>query len=218
MIKDFDHEQSSTSSPRDRLSALPAERRAQLLDPAEAEFAAHGFEAASLSRILVAAKMSKGQAYYYISSKGDLYRAVIERGLAKLATAIDTDFPEPATPAEFWHRVAELFAHITTELQKDAVLAALARGIYDGPGSQAALAEPLARIRAQSDRLMTIGQAVGAVRTDLPQSLLADVLFSTVREIDRWFAEHWDDLDGAEALELNAKAVGIIVAIATPTS
>lgn len=218
MIKLADRQRSRTDSPRARLAALAAERQAQLLDPAEAEFVAHGFEGASLNRILAAAGMSKGQAYYYIADKGDLYRAVIERGLQKLATAIDSDLPKPATADEFWRHVAAIFAQVTKTLQKDEALAALARGIYDGPGAQATLAEPLARIRAQSDRLIATGQSVGAIRTDLPQTLLADVLFGAVREIDRWFAAHWPELDEAEALRLNRKAIGMIASMAAPTA
>jgi len=216
MAESVDHERSKKDSPRSRLAALPAERQARLLDPAEAEFVAHGFEGASLNRILSAAGMSKGQAYYYVADKADLFRTVIERSLQRLAKTIDAGFPKPATADEFWQQTAAIFARLTLALQQDDNLAALARGIYEGPGAQAALTEPLARIRAQSDRLIAIGQSVGAIRTDLPQTLLADVLFAAAREIDRWFAAHWPELDKDEALLLSDEAVGMIAAMAAP--
>jgi AcrR family transcriptional regulator len=216
MIKLVDRERSRKDSPKARLAALPADRQAKLLDPAEDEFVAHGFEGASLNRILSAAGMSKGQAYYYVADKADLYRAVIERSLQRLAEAIDASFPEPTTADEFWQQIATIFERLTVALQKDDDLAVLARGIYESPGAQAALTEPLAGIRAQSDRLIAIGQSVGAIRTDVPQTLLADVLFAAAREIDRWFAAHWPDLDKEEALRINDKAVGMIAAMAAP--
>jgi AcrR family transcriptional regulator len=130
MVNRHARKQSRTDSARARLAVLPAERQAQLLDPAEVEFVAHGFEGASLNRILAVAGMSKGQAYYYVADKGDLYRAVIERGLQRLAKAIDGSFPQPATAVEFWQQIAAIFGRLTVTLQKDENLAALARGIY----------------------------------------------------------------------------------------
>ena len=201
---------------RARLAALSAERQAQLLDPAEAEFVARGFEAASFNRILAAAGMSKGQAYYYVADKADLYRAVIERGLQRLALAMDARMPQPAKAGDFWPQVAAVFAQVSVVLQKDEALAALARGIYQSPGAEAALTEPLGRIRALCDQLVAIGQSAGAVRTDLPQTLLVDTLMGAARAIDRWFAVHWPDLDADEILDLNEKAVAMIAAMAAP--
>lgn len=205
-----------SDTPRARFDALPPERQAQLLEPAEAEFAAHGFEGASLNKILAAAQMSKGQAYYYITDKGDLYRAVIERGLQRIAAAVGYSFAEPGSAPEFWQHFARLLRGITEVLLRDKTLAALARGIYHGSTSQAALAEPLSQIRAHADKLIVLGQSLGAVRTDLPQSFLADTLFATIREIDRWFAAHWSELDETEATRLNHKAAEMIAAMAAP--
>ena len=205
-----------TGGARERLEALSPERQSRLLDPAEAEFVAHGFEHASLNRILTAAGMSKGQGYYYFNDKADLYRAVIERGLRRLTMAMAVSFPAPRTADEFWAQIADVFARMAIVLQRDEALAMLARGIYEGAGAQAALVEPLGRIRKQLDQLLLLGQSVGAVRADLPQSLLAEVLFGAVREIDRWFAEHWPELDEEEALRLNEKAIEMIVAMASP--
>lgn len=207
---------SKATSTRERFEALSCERQAQLLDPAEVEFVANGFEKASLNRILIDAGMSKGQAYYYFADKADLYRAVIERGLKRLANAMKVRFPEPASAAEFWQQLGEVFAQLTTVLHRDERLAALARGIYEGPGAQAALVEPLGRIRVKLDQLITAGQLVGAVRTDLPQTFLAEVLFAAAREMDRWFATYWSELGETDALYLNEKAIEIIVAIASP--
>jgi AcrR family transcriptional regulator len=122
-------------SPRARLRALPADRQAQLLDPAEQEFANHGFAKASLNRILAAAGMSKGQAYYYIADKGDLYAAVLWRAFARFSQNVQARsgfcLDQAATGADFWGHTAALFDQISQGLQDDPSLAALARGIYD---------------------------------------------------------------------------------------
>lgn len=212
------NEGSSKSEPRARLKELTPERRKQLLDPAEAEFAAYGFQGASLNRVLEAASMSKGQAYYYVAGKADLYRAVIERALERLMGSLETSYPDAASADEFWEQTGDFFHRLTLALQEDPKLAALARSIYDGPETQAALSEPLARIQGHLDRRLALGRSIGAVRTDVPVSLLREVVFAAAREVDRWFAEHWQELSVEEALRVNETAVDLIRSMAAPRS
>lgn len=209
---------SGKGEPRARLKELTPERRKQLLDPAEAEFAAYGFQGASLNRVLEAAGMSKGQAYYYVTGKADLYRAVIERALERLTGSLQTSYPDATSDEEFWAQTGDFFYRLTLALQEDPTLAALARSIYEGPETQAALSEPLARIRGHLDRRLAMGRAIGAVRTDVPASLLRDVVFAAAREMDRWFAEHWQELNVEEALRVNETAVDLIRSMAAPRS
>lgn len=42
------------------------------------------------------------------------------------------------------------------------------------------------------------GQAIGVLRTDLPQSLLIDSTMGLVEAIDRWVVMHWEELGDAE--------------------
>lgn len=207
---------SDKSNQRRRLEALEPERRAQLLDPAEVAFASAGFEGASLNQILAAAQMSKGQAYYYIADKADLYRAVIDRALKRLADEIDDPFSDPVTADIFWAQIADFFEQLTRVLHRNKRLAALARGIYEGPATQAALAEPIARLHSQLERLVSRGQKVAAVRNDVPRTLIVAALFGVSREIDGWFARHWSELSAVEALRLNDKAIAMIAAMASP--
>lgn len=203
-----------TPTAGERLAALSPRRRARLLDPAEAEFAACGFQAASLNRILASAKMSKGQAYYYVTDKADLYRAVIERAIERLTQKVSGRFPKPGSARDFWSAVRDLLARLTATLKEDERLASLARGIYQGPQTEAALAEPLAKIRKELEKLALTGQRVGAVRTDVPLSFLLSGVFGAAREMDRWFAGHWQQLSVEEALRMNDKAVELIQAMA----
>lgn len=200
-----------------RLAVLSPPRRARLLDRAEAEFAAYGFHAASLNRILAAARMSKGQAYYYVADKADLYRAVIERAFERLMDHVGGEFPNPRTAAEFWSAVRNLLTRLTAALKNNERLALLARGIYEGSQTQAALAEPLSRVRTRLAELATMGQTVKAIRTDVPLALLVSAVFGAAREMDVWFAHHWQDLSVEEALRMNDKAIDLIEAMAAAT-
>ena len=192
------------------------ERQAILLDPAEAEFAAKGFAAASLNRILTEAGMSKGQAYHYITDKADLYAAVITRALDRIEASIVAPATLPHDANSFWHAVSNYLGQVTDLLMRDERLGALARGIYDGPETQAALAAPFARLRASLDRVIATGQSVGAMRTDLPHSLFTGLLLAVARETDRWFARHARDLTPDEAQKVNAQALEVIRAMAEP--
>lgn len=207
---------SPRGTPRDRLRALDSMRRGRLLDPAEDEFAAHGFDAASLNRILVAAAMSKGQAYYYIADKADLYDAVMERAFGRLLTRMDVRADTPTDAAEFWGRVGDLVSGLTSVFASDDRLATLARGIYEGRSAGAALAGQLDRLRTYLTEIVSTGQLLGAVREDLPQSLIADTVFAALREIDRWFAANWDELPTDEALRVGARSVDMIRAMSAP--
>jgi AcrR family transcriptional regulator len=205
-------------TPRARLMTLTPERRAQLLDPAETEFAEHGYQSASLNRILASAGMSKGQAYYYISDKADLYGAVIERAAGRLVKDVDFAFTQPADADEFWEQVGELFARVTSILMANERLAALARNVHEGAETSGALAEPIGRLHEGLEYLIAAGQAVGAVRDDVPRSLLQSAAFAAVRQIDRWFGDHWDELEPQEALDLDTKALEMVRGLVAPTS
>jgi AcrR family transcriptional regulator len=201
---------------RTRLDALPEPRRAQLLDPAEAEFATHGFARASLNRILSNAGMSKGQAYHYITGKDDLYAAVLQRGFARLLARMDFHFGTPDHPGAFWARVNALLSRLNTVLRSDSRLAALAIGVYESPETRTASAETSATIRAQFTALIKQGQALGAVRADLPDDLLMDMFFAMASEADRWFATRWQSIEPAELARINQGVLALFRAAATP--
>lgn len=60
----------------------------KILAAATREFAAHGFEAASMNVICQAGGISKGNMYHYFSSKEDLYLACVKKTLEELTSCI----------------------------------------------------------------------------------------------------------------------------------
>ena len=65
-----------------RFEKLAPEKREQLLDVAAREFARDGYADASINRILEAAQMSKGAAYYDFEDKADLFCTVVRYAIA----------------------------------------------------------------------------------------------------------------------------------------
>src|SRR4051794_4506798 len=86
--------------PKPKYETLEATKKNKLLEAAMKEFAAHGYELASINRILDAAEFSKGSFYYYFEDKLDLAATVFlvcaepEIKLVQLAM--------PASAEEFW--------------------------------------------------------------------------------------------------------------------
>jgi AcrR family transcriptional regulator len=74
------------------------ERRAQLLERATELFAAHGYDALSMSQIAREAKISKALLYHYFASKRALFQAVLAAGVQELRARTEPDPTRP--PAE----------------------------------------------------------------------------------------------------------------------
>ena len=72
--------------PKDTFKNLSEEKRNLIEDVALNEFAEHGFDNASINRIVEKADIAKGSFYQYFEDKGDLYKHILTRiGEEKLA-------------------------------------------------------------------------------------------------------------------------------------
>ena len=201
---------------RTRLRQRPDQQRNTWLDIAEEEFRAFGFEGASLNRILTRAGLSKGQAYYYFADKAELYRAVIERGINELAGLIDARPVQPESVADYWQQTAALFVHVTAVLKQNDRLADLGRGIYREAAAQTAVAGLLDALHTEFERLIETGRQIGAIRSDLPLTLLTEMAFAVVREADRWFALSARELSPHDAVALNQRVFSLFSAMLAP--
>ena len=75
--------------PRPRFEKLPVEKQEQILEAAAKEFTAHGYDGASLNRILEEAGISKGAAYYYFDDKADLYATKLVGNVLAFTSALE---------------------------------------------------------------------------------------------------------------------------------
>lgn len=182
----------------ERLWALSEDKRAQLLDPAEAEFSAKGFEDASLNRILTEARMSKGQAYYYITGKSDLYLAVCTRSFTPFLVYAREQTNTLTQTKDYWRAVEDLAGDLAQRLAASETLSALASGIYDSAAAQECLRPLAVQVDDIMERIVHAGQIANHVRSDLPETLMRDMLKGMTRSIDRWFARNGPSLSPAE--------------------
>jgi AcrR family transcriptional regulator len=183
--------------PFPRFSKLPTEKRERLLEAAAKEFAAYGFEDASLNRILESIKMSKGAAYYYFEDKIDLFFTVIQYCIQRLELNLELD-PATSTAETFWPSFAELRRQpLLNSFERPWLFAAVRSAERLSPA--ALQREPLAtfarQVRTYVMNILKRGQELGVIRTDLPDQLLFDWQQALDAASDHWLLAHWAELD-----------------------
>lgn len=136
--------------------------RARILDAAELQFAARGFEAASLRDIAREAGIRQPGLYNHFASKQELYAAVLDRALGPMADVLEQHLARDADGPAF----GELPLVMTDLLAEHPPVAALfqdaLRGDPESPGVRI--------LQAWLDRLFTQGaaaaRAAGVSRID----------------------------------------------------
>ncbi len=183
--------------PRPRFERLEPEVQDRILDAAAAEFAEHGALAASFNRIIAAAGISKGAIYYYFDDKEDLFLTVVRRAGLRLRGRVGGvavgDWPD----APYWDAIHGLIADtwaaaLDTPEALPLMKAALALGI--DPTRSRATADFLDEMHAWIGEILEHGQRVGAVRTDQPVALLAQLVGAAGQALDLWML---GEVDGA---------------------
>jgi AcrR family transcriptional regulator len=176
--------------PRPRFHKLPPEQQQVILRAALDEFATHGYNAASLNRIIDAAGISKGSMYYYFDGKEELYAHVARTAFGRV---FETTGPFPIPAAQnadaFWSTLEEYYRRIMIAFAASPQLAALARDwllASSGPTLQQAQREMEAAVGPWFAQALAAGQRVRAVRRDVPATLLMAVVFGMGQAMDTW--------------------------------
>lgn len=202
---------------RPRFAKLPAHQQQSIVQAALDEFAAHGFHDASLNRVIEAAGISKGSLYYYFDGKEDLYvhvtRGAIAQLFARVGVAPDL---EAADADSFWSLVADYYLQLMRALAAWPQLAALLRGwtaASRNPAVQQAQGDLERASLPWIEQALVTGQRVGAVRTDVPASLLIAVVLGMGEAMDLWLMAtqpNDDDLPGLSSalVDMIRRAVG----------
>ncbi len=177
--------------PRPRFHRLAPEQQTAILDAALDEFAAHGFRDASLNRIIASSGISKGSMYYYFDGKEDLYTHVIRAGLEQLL-ADGGGAPTPAAdgdPDAFWASLEQQYLQLMRTLNASPRLAGVLRDWLTGTGAPAlgaAQREAEQAVMPWLQNTLATGQAIRAVRTDLPPELIIALAMALGQAIDTW--------------------------------
>ncbi len=204
--------------PRPRFDRLSAKKRERILEAAAKEFAAHGYDGASLNQILDKAGISKGAAYYYFDDKADLYTTTILHYSQELMEAVSFD-PAQLNAANFWDEIALLYRQqLTAYVERPWVF-----GVAKAGGSwPASLPEqgPLGQLMEQAQLILVAllrrGQELGLVRDDLPQDLLLALVIAVDDAHDRWLYAHWSEFSAADLEAAALRAADNLRRLLTP--
>jgi AcrR family transcriptional regulator len=187
--------------PRPRFRNLPREKRERILAVAAKEFAEHGFEGASLNHCLAAAGISKGAAYYYFDDKADLVATAVRHFLESMAGGLVLA-DRFDSPEAFWEEVAGFYRTALSQFEDSPWMLSLAKATWKIP-REARGSKPLGAlfrwVREFLHQLLHKGQDAGAIRTDLPEDLLLDILLAVDEASDHWLAENMEKLGAAKA-------------------
>ncbi|UUO03009.1 TetR/AcrR family transcriptional regulator [Mycolicibacterium novocastrense] len=183
---------------------MPAEKRRRLVETAALEFGSAGYERASLNRIIEQCAMSKSSFYYILSSKADLYEFVLQELIAEVAAEVDVVEPEQFAGTEFWTKVERYFANLIAVSQREHSFLLLGRMFYlQAPDPvKTAVDTTLGAVREWMHEVLRVGRRCGAVRTDLPEPLQAELVFAILQVFDEWTIAHYDDFSALALRDL----------------
>jgi AcrR family transcriptional regulator len=196
--------------PFPRFEKLAPDRRERLLEEAAREFAAHGFAGASINRILEQARISKGAAYYYIADKADLFAATIQYCSDQITLIDDTLDPATLTATTYWPTFARLRREpLLRSYERPWLFGALKTVGQLDPGTlqEGPLSAYVARFQAYVLAVLRRGQALGVVRSDLPEDLTLAWLQALDRAGDDWLLARWSVLTPAEIAHVSDQTV-----------
>lgn len=183
---------------RPRFAKLPPQQQQAILRVALNEFAAYGFHDASLNRVIDAAGISKGSMYYYFDGKEDLYAHVARTELARLFVRVGSAPELDSGDADvFWSVLEDYYLRLMRALAASPQLAALLRGWASAsrnPAFQAVQGEIEQASLPWIEQALAAGKRAGAVRGDLPSTLLIAVVMGMGDAMDLWLmSQHPDD-------------------------
>ena len=164
--------------PKKRVVVADADDRARILAGARQHFFANGFRSVSMSELASELGMSKKTLYVHFQSKDAILRAMIDAKLSHVHSDLSAVLDAPGIP--FADRIQRLLAGLrehTCEIQP-----AFVRDVR--------MADPELFGRIQQGRrklihecfgkLLEEGRKAGAVRTDIPASMLIEMLIGMV--------------------------------------
>ena len=204
--------------PLARFEKIDPEKRQRILQAAAQEFAAEGFQKASLSRIAEGAGVSKPALYYYFEDKADLYVTVAREAWERLSPLKQLDLGS-LTQDSFWPSLEALLRQNLARCRDEPWLIAVGKLAYHPPNEGAAagaVAAIFEEARAFQQGLLLRGQELGTVRSDLPEELLISMLTAADAAADHWMVDHWEELGPDEAERISRVVFGAIRALMSP--
>jgi AcrR family transcriptional regulator len=205
--------------PRPRFDKLPKDKRERILEAAAKEFVAHGYEGASMNRMLAEAGISKGAAYYYFDDKADLYAtAVLYYSRALLPNSFD---PSTVTAERYWDEITALYQHQFTSYADRPWVFGLAKagGAFSAEMmAQGPLSEFLEQAQSLLAQILRRGRELGLVRDDLPEDLLLSLMIAVDDAHDQWLIANWASFTQADLESAAVRSVDLLRRVLAPES
>ena len=206
-------------SPLARFHKLDDEKKSNILETAAAEFAANGFEGASLNQIISNATISKGTFYYYFDDKFDLFGAVF-RHYFDPKMLLDRDLIMSAeNPEDFWeffttssHQSMMLAVKKPLAIELGTAISALPPELLE----QGEVGAYIAEVTTLLIEVIVHGQKIKAVREDMPIEFLIQIWTSVDMAFTRWSLPRWNDLSEQEQADLMLLGIDTYKRIMTP--
>lgn len=190
---------------RSRFENLEPERQQKLFETAAEEFADHGYDGASLNRILDKSGMSKSSLYYYFDDKADLFSTMFERAMIHVLREIGGLDIKALTAETYWSEIEDFYRRSVNLISRNDWIMRLARTMYRARGSKKklpALDHMFGVAQTIIQDVLKHGQALGVVRTDLPDSLMIVSIMGLGEALDRWTVDHWEEYSKDDLLDL----------------
>ena len=183
--------------PRPRFYKLTREKQEGILEAAAKEFASKGYDSASLNQILLNAGLSKGAAYYYFDDKADVFVTAVTHYSQLIMDDISINI-DSFTTDNFWHNLAGIYHHQFHQAKERPWLFGAIKSV-GSLSSEMLMQEPFASFAAAMQsmlqQLLSKGQALAVIRTDLPVELLYSLVMAVDDAYDQWMLPQWADID-----------------------
>ncbi len=190
---------------------LDETRAARLLLAAADEFVAHGFDQASLNRIIATAGMAKSSFYHYFADK----RALYDHLLARLGSHFEAQRArldrDGLTRDTFWPELDASLRGLGAAAAHEPVQRALSRLFHAHGDHDDGFGALRRQLHEGLRAVLRRGQELGAVRADLPIELVAELAAGWLFALDRWAADQPVDPEGDAAAVAADRALLVLM-------
>ncbi|WP_277210637.1 TetR/AcrR family transcriptional regulator [Isoptericola croceus] len=150
-------------------------------------FATQGYATTSVQQIVEAAGVTKGAMYHYFQSKDDLLFAIYDRMLSLQKRRLEEIVADGGRTTDVLRAVCVDVVETSIDLLPEGTVFFRSMHMLTEPRRK----EVTRRRREYHDQfaaLVAQGQAEGAVRTDVPRSVLIAHFFSDVHYLSYWYS------------------------------
>lgn len=170
---------------------LDAARAEELLLTSARHFAATGFAGTSLNNVIAEAGWGKSSFYHYFSNKRRLHDHVVNTLSARLLDGVRLPEVKTLSGPQFWPSMTDLLDALGAAAKRHPETWYLGE-MFHGPASEddGRLQEVRGQVERWLRRAIAHGRKVGAVRDDVPESLLIELALAVLQTLDRWAVGH----------------------------